>query len=142
MQVFIVGSPLETAMAMAGDTRRYNKQIIEVGQILDALNGKSAWSNHPCVLQYRGYEWWLDNYKKCLEGYAMGDIVRAEVYSILAGAIRPDWHTYEYYDQMKRRLYTKDPEHYKQWADLGESNCNWYFVDGEWQKYVNGKRVE
>ena len=140
MQVFIVGSPLETARALS--KRHLNNQINEAGIILAALNGAKAWSNHPCVLQYRGYEWWLDNYKKCLEGYAMGDIVRAKVYSILAGAIRPDWHTYEYYDQMKARLYTKDPKHYKQWAELGESDCNWYFVDGEWQKYVNGKRIE
>lgn len=143
MQVFIVGSPLETAKAMAGDTRRYNKQIIEVRQILDAINGKSVWRrDHPCVLQYRGYEEWLDDYKKCLEGYAMGDTIRASVYSILADGIRPDWHTQEYYAQMKRRLYTKNTEHYKQWADFGKSDENWYFVDGEWRKYVNGKRVE
>lgn len=140
MQVFIVGSPLETAMALDG--ARLRKQIIEVWQILDALNGAKAWSNHPCVLQYRGYEGWLDDYKNCLAGYAMGDTVRAEVYSILAGCIRPDWHTYEYYDQMKRRLYTKDPEHYKQWAYLGKSDCNWYFVDGDWRKYVKGERIE
>jgi hypothetical protein len=37
MQVFIVGSPLETAKAL--DNRRLNKQIIECQQILDALNG-------------------------------------------------------------------------------------------------------
>lgn len=43
---------------------------------------------------------------------------------------------------MKRRLYTKDQEHYKQWAHLGTSEENWYFVDGEWRKYVNGERVE
>lgn len=140
MQVFIIGSPLETARAL--DQKRLNRQIQETKVILAALNGAKAWSNHPCVLQYRGYEWWLDNYKKCLECYAMGDIVRAAVYSILADAIRTDWHTYEYYDQMKRRLYTKDPKHYKQWAELGESDCNWYFVDGEWRKYVNGKRIE
>lgn len=61
MQVFIVGTPLETAMAL--DSRRLNKQIIECQQILDALNGKKAWSNHPCVLQYRGYEYWLTIYR-------------------------------------------------------------------------------
>lgn len=54
----------------------------------------------------------------------------------------PHWHTQAYYDQMKRRLYTKDPEHYKQWADLGKSDENWYRVDGEWRKYVNGKRIK
>ena len=140
MQVFIVGSPLETARAL--DSRRLGKQIVECRQILDALNGAKVWSNHPCVLQYRGYEGWLDDYKKCLEGYAMGDTVRAAVYNILADGIRPNWHTQDYYDQMKRRLYTKDPEHYKQWADLAKSDENWYFVDGEWRKYINGKRIE
>lgn len=140
MQVFIIGTPFETAMALS--KRHLNNQINEAKIILDALNGAKAWSNHPCVLQYRGYEGWLDDYKKCLEGYAMGDTVRATVYNILADGIRPNWHTQEYYDQMKRRLYTKDKEHYKQWANLGESDCNWYFVDGEWRKYVNGKRVE
>lgn len=69
MQVFIIGSPLETAMAMDGDVRRYNKQIVECQQILDALNGKKAWSNHPCTLQYRGYEEWLWMYKEVLYEY-------------------------------------------------------------------------
>ena len=140
MQVFIIGTPLETAMAL--DSRRLNKQIIECRQILDALNGANAWSNHPCVLQYRGYEGWLRDYMKCLEFYVRGNVQVSAVWSILANDIRPDWHTQEYYDQMKARLYTKAPEHYKQWADLGESDCNWYFVDGEWRKYVNGKRIE
>lgn len=140
MQVFIVGSPLETAMAL--DPKRLNKQIIEGGQILDALNGVKAWSNHPCVLQYRGYEGWLDDYKKCLEGYAMGDTVRTTVYSILADGIRPDWHTQEYYDQMKRRLFEKDEEHYKQWSHLGKSLDNWYYIDGKFVKYRNGRKVE
>lgn len=47
-----------------------------------------------------------------------------------------------YFDQMKRRLYTKMPEHYNQWELLGESDVNWYFVDGEWRYYRGGKRIE
>jgi hypothetical protein len=148
MQVFIVGSPLETASALS--KRHLNNQINEAKIILDALNGAKAWSNHPCVLQYRGYEEWLRSYKECLEEcqegksddspdggfYGMRDASRhCEV-------CKPSFHTQEYYDQMKRRLYTKDKEHYKQWADLGESQENWYCVDGEWRKYVNGKRVK
>lgn len=140
MQVFIVGSPLETAMAL--DPKRLRKQIIECGQILDALNGKSAWSNHPCVLQYRGYEKWLEIYKGILMSHAKCEFGTAILSNMYANNYRPDWHTQDYYDQMKRRLYTKDKEHYKQWAYLGESQENWYFVDGEWRKYVNGKRVE
>ena len=140
MQVFIVGSLLETAMAL--DPKRLRKQIIECGQILDALNGAKAWSNHPCVLQYRNHKEWLIEYSRCLSAWKDNDNLTAFVAEQWCHQIRPPFHTQEYFDQMKRRLYTKDPEHYKQWADLGESNENWYFVDGEWRKYVNGKRVE
>ena len=140
MQVFIVGSPLETAMAL--DKRRRKKQWIEIEQILGALRGNKAWSNHPAVLQYRGYEMWLIYYRMVIEFLNMDMEVHADMASGMANKYRPDWHTQEYYDQMKRRLYAKDPEHYKQWEHLGKSDCNWYFVDGEWRKYVNGKRIE
>ena len=140
MQVFIVGSPLETAMAL--DSKRLRKQIIECGQILDALNGAKAWSNHPAVLQYRGYEGWLRGYLRVLECHRRGNTRLAAFFDVETEQVRPDWHTQEYYDQMKRRLYTKDSEHYKQWADLGKSEENHYFVDGSWRKYVNGKRKE
>lgn len=140
MQVFIVGSPLETAKAL--DPKRLNRQIQETKVILAALHGAKAWSNHPCVLQYRGYEEWLRGYLRVLECHRRGNTRLAAFFDVETEQVRPDWHTYEYYDQMKRRLYTKDPGHYKQWAYLGESVENWYFVDGEWRKYVNGKRVE
>lgn len=139
MQVFIVGNPLYTAMAL--DSRRLNKQVIECKQILDALNGAKAWSKHPCTLQYRGHELWLRNYMKCLDCYQRGDIFSAELFSGACDCIRPPFHTGEYFKQMKRRLYTKDPVHYEQWARLGESEDSWYFVDGEWRIYRNGKRI-
>lgn len=140
MQVFIIGSPLETAIVL--DAKRLNKQIIECKQILDALNGKKAWSNHPCVLQYRGHEKWLANYLNCLTLYKHQASIHAGVCSDLARMCTPQFHTQEYFDQMKRRLYQKNNNHYKQWAHLGESNENWYFVDGEWRIYENGKRVD
>lgn len=140
MQVFIVGSPLETAKALS--KRHLNNQINEASIILAALNGAKAWSNHPCVLQYRKHKEWLAAYSLCLESVVSKRDMEATIANAYAGMYRPDWHTQEYYDQMKRRLYTKNPERYKQWADLGKSDCNWYFVDGEWRKYVNGKRVE
>ena len=142
MQVFIVGSPLETARNMFGDTRRYNKQIIEVRQILDSLNGSKAWSNHPCTLQYRGHELWLYDYMRCLISYRDGRNTLADLYSGACDCIRPVFHTEEYFNQMKRRLYSKNKEHYKQWAYLGTSEVNHYFVDGEWRYYKNGKRVK
>lgn len=140
MQVFIIGTAIETAMVL--DKKRLNKQIVECQQILDALHGKSAWSNHPCVLQYKEHVQWLYEYKQCLEQFAMGRVHTPQRYSEFADKRRPPFHTQEYFDQMKRRLYSKNPEHYKQWAHLGESQVNWYFVDGEWRYYQNGKRIK
>lgn len=82
MQVFIVGSPLETAMALS--KRHLNNQINEAKIILDALNGAKAWSNHPCVLQYRGYEMWLGFYKYCLEYYEKGWLHDAKIENMYA----------------------------------------------------------
>lgn len=140
MQVFIVGSPLDTAKAL--DYRRLNKQIIECKQILDALNGAKAWSNHPCTLQYREHIIWLYDYMRCLKSYMSGDIFSAEMFSGACDCIRPSFHTQEYFDQMKKRLYSKDPIFYAQWMNLGTTEVNWYFVDGEWRYYKNGKRVK
>lgn len=140
MQVFIIGSPLETAKAL--DPKRLNKQIIECGQILDALSGFTAWRNHPAVLQYRGYEEWLEHYMACLEAHKMGNNNYARCCNRIANQMTPDWHTYEYYDQMKRRLFEKDEEHYKQWSHLGKSLDNWYYIDGKFVKYRNGRKVE
>lgn len=141
MQVFIVGSPLETAQIL--DKKRLNRQIQEAKVILDALNGAKAWSNHPCVLQYRGYEKWLENYRACLLRYYHGEIDRASTSNRWCEIIgKPPFHTQEYFDQMKRRLYAKDPVYYAQWVHLGESEDNWYFVDGEWRIYRNGKRIK
>ena len=52
MNVFIVGTPLETAAVL--DTRRLRKQIIECGQMLAALDGKTKfWRNHPALCNMR-----------------------------------------------------------------------------------------
>lgn len=134
MQVFIIGSPLETAKAL--DRRRLNKQIIECRQILDAINGKTkAWSNHPCTVQYRNHVEWLTAYELCLKSYMHGNDVHALIANVYANMKRPNFHTQEYIDNMKRRLYTKDHEHYKQFTHLGESYENWYWVDNKWKIY-------
>ena len=40
-----------------------------------------------------------------------------------------------------RRLYTKDPVHYQQFAQYGTSDVNWYFVEVKWLYYKNGKQI-
>lgn len=141
MNVFIIGSPFETAQAL--DMRRLNKQIIECQQILDALEGKKAWSNHPCTLQYRDHSEWLYAYMMCLIHCRDDTEWGREKWNEVALEYTPPFHTEEYFNQMKRRLYTKDPAHYAQWADLGTSDENWYWSPTEQKiiKYVNGKRV-
>lgn len=139
MQIFIIGSPIETADVL--DRRRLNKQIIECRQILAAIEGRSkAWANHPCVLMYRKHTSWLKNFLQCLES-ARHQYMAANIYSLNADRIRPPFHTEGYFNQMKRRLYTKDNEYYKQWSHLGESDVNWYCVDGEWRYYRGGRRI-
>lgn len=143
MQVLIIGTPFETAKVLS--KRHLNNQINEVGIILNALNGASAWSNHPCVLQYRGHEFWLRCYKRVLEEVQKsgGASIRSKYFNYRANEATPDWHTQEYYDQMKRRLYAKDKKHYNQFSEYGESECNWYWSqkDDKFIKYIKGKRI-
>lgn len=140
MQVFIIGTPLETAMAL--DEKRLNKQIIEARQILTAIDGHSeAWKNHPCTLMYHSCRDWLYSYERTLEHYRRGNPTLSKAWNEDAARKTPPFHTEAYFDQMKRRLFTKNQEHYSQWAHLGTSNENWYFVDGEWRYYCNGKRI-
>jgi hypothetical protein len=134
MQVFIIGSPYETAKVL--DKKRLNKQIIECKQIISAINSKTkAWRNHPCTIQYRNHLKWLIGYELCLRSYMRGDDAQALIASAYANIERPKFHTQEYFDNMKRRLYTKNHEHYKQFAHLGESYENWYWVDNKWKIY-------
>ena len=141
MQVFIIGTPLETAQVLS--ERHLNDQINEARIIIDALNGKKAWSRHPAVLQYRGHEKWLEHYLSCLVLYKNNASILAGVCSDLARMCTPEWHCAEYYTNMKKRLYTKNMEHYKQWESLGRSLENWYWSQEEnrFIKYINGKRI-
>ena len=140
MQVFIVGTPYETAKAL--DVRRINKQMIENQQIMDAILGSGkGWFNHPVVKSYKNHFHWLYYYNLCFFWYSRGDKPMAKKMSEQAMAFKPNFHIEEYFNQMKRRLFEKDEEYYKQWSYLGKSLDNWYFVDGEWVKYRNGKKI-
>lgn len=144
MQVFIVGTPYETAEAL--DIRRLNKQMIENQQIMDANlgDGTGWWHNHPVVKSYKKHFQYLYRYHLCLFWYKRGNKPMARKMSEQAMAFKPNFHTEEYFTQMKRRLFEKDEEYYKQWSYLGKSLDNWYWSDDEnkFIKYVDGKRIE
>lgn len=144
MQVFVVGSPLETAMAL--DKARLRKQIIECHQILAAIHGEGkGWIHHPVVLMYSepNSVRWLSMYADILEGYLDGS-TGLEMLNREAKTITPEFHTPEFIKQMKRRLYTKNPKEYERWADLGTSEDNYYWSPGRraWLMYRNGKLSE
>lgn len=142
MNVFIIGM---TAEAMANDTRRYNKQIVECNQMLNAIEGKTkSWRKHPCTIQYEKHRLWLDEYRLCFIAYREGKYARALLHSLIADFVKPSFHKEAFFTQMKRRLYTKSPNFYAQWAQLGCSLENWYWSPKEKRiiKYVDGKRVK
>lgn len=144
MQVFVVGSPLETAMAL--DPKRLRSQIREAHIILAAIHGEGkGWLHHPVVLMYSepNSVRWLSMYADILEGYLAG-YTGLEMADREAKAITPAFHTEKFLTQMKRRLYTKNPEHYKQWADLEESEDNYYWspTQQKWLVYREGKLIE
>ena len=155
MQVFCpFSSPLETAKCL--DPKRLNRQIQEAKVILNAISrqnfgtGKGLF-NHPIVKMYGNnfYYIWLERYYSCLLEYQKyiktKDIFHlhcSEDFSIICDKCKPLFLTEEFCIQHRRRLYTKDKEYYKQFAEYGESEENWYCIGGEIVKYINGKRIE
>lgn len=141
MQVFVpYPSPIDVAKCL--DKRRLRKQIIECDQILKAIYGQSeAWKNHPVVKMYSDYAAWLWYYRGVLEAYSRRNIRTAYEASRNAYIVRPPFLTSDFCNQHKRRLYTKAPELYPQFASYGKSDENWYFVDGRLKRYVKGKEV-
>ena len=137
MQVFIIGTVYETAKAL--DPKRLWKQILECDQIIAAIEGNAAWSNHPVVLMYRNHVDYLKLYRITLGLLRSGMFEEAMKNSEAAELLKPEFIGSYLTDQMKRRLYTKDKNYYSQWSDLGESDINYYFVDGKWLHYKNGK---
>ena len=142
MQIFLPYKDIfETAKCL--DNRRLNKQIIECRQILDAIDGAKAWCNHPIINMYKCNSAFVRLYMKVLEEYIHGYIDNATRWSDFFNkyCCFPHFITDDYCDQMKRRLYTKDPIYYKQFEKYGKSDVNWYFVEGKWLYYKKGKQI-
>lgn len=140
MQVFIVGTPLETAKNL--DPKRLNKQILECEQIKRAITtGTGAWSNHPVTKMYKEHLNWLEYYQQVFKSYKNNDMVSCNYWNERAVSLTPEFHTVEFLDQMKRRLFTKNNDFYSQWSYLGTSAVNWYYVENKWLYYINGKQI-
>lgn len=141
MQVFVpYPSPIDVVKHL--DRARRWKQFIEAGQILDAIEGRSSgWKNHPVTKMYAPYKEWLRRYRNCFGMWFSGQPDRAEFWSEQADLIRPPFLTDDFCNQHKKRLYTKSPESYQEFAEYGETEENWYVLDGQIVRYIGGKRV-
>lgn len=131
---------------MALDPLRLRSQLREAHVILAAIHGEvKGWIHHPVTLMYSepNSVRWLSMYADILEGYLDGSTGLIEA-DREAREITPAFHTPEFIKQMKRRLYTKNPEHYKDWAEFGESQDNYYWSPTKraWLMYRNGKLLE
>lgn len=155
MQIFIpYKSVIDIAKAMYNDKLRYNKQCLEIEQIQKAILGSNSWSNHPVTKMYKNHYDWLLYYKETFIAYkkfmnsksnneAIFNYNQALIWSDRADKVRPQFlNIRELLDAHKRRLYTKSPELYPQFAEYGTSEENWYVIDGQIVKYVNGKRIK
>jgi hypothetical protein len=128
-------------MALKGD-RRFLKQIQETKQILAAIYDPTrGYANHPVTKMYKNHTEWLYLYLKVFELVRDNNLFLARFTSFCADKCRPEWMTDELCDQHKRRLYTKAPHRYSQFAELGESLENWYVVENTLKKYINGKII-
>lgn len=143
MQVFICDKSLyQICEHMKLDRRRMNKQVIEAAQIILAIDGNyKSWRNHPVCLMYREHRDWLNFYRHCMACYLNGQYEYAKDSSNKADEITPSFISDEMVAQHRRRLYTKSPNLYPQFAEYGTSEENWYCVSGQIVKYVNGKRI-
>lgn len=141
MQVFVpYPSPLDVAKCL--DRKRLLKQITECKQILAAISGESrGWKGHPVTKMYARHESWLRWYMASLYFFNAGNEPEALFNSHFADIFRPPFLTEAFCDQHKRRLYTKAPNLYPQFASYGKSEENWYVVDGMVLRYENGKQV-
>ena len=141
MQVFVpFPSPFDVAKCL--DRKRLLKQVTECGQILSAISGASkGWRRHPVTRMYAPYFEYLNAYHACLLSYAHEDMDSAIQWNDYSFLVRPPFLTDEFCDQHKRRLYTKAPDLYPQFAGYGTSEENWYVVDGNLLKYINGKQI-
>lgn len=144
MQVFVpYPEPIKVAQCL--DAKRLNKQVIECRQILDAIDGKgNGWFHHPVTAMYKPYREWLSYYANCLDCFHKGLYEYARAWNKSANKIRPPFLTEGFCTQHKRRLFAKNHERYKQFAEYGASDENWYWDNETNQiiKYINGKRNE
>lgn len=140
MQIFLISEkPIDTAMTL--DSKRLNKQILECDWIIDGWKNNTKSTRHPVAKMYKDHLEWVELYKNCLKAWREGRHSEAQKYSDEALKLTPNFLCQAYFDNFKKRLYTKDSKFYKQFESYGATYENFYFIDNKWKIYVNGKCI-
>lgn len=157
MQTFLPHINIQES-AMALDSKRLNKQILEAYQILKVLSNASptgGWRNHPAVLMWKGHEYALRSYAYTMIGEAnrrgiktdknLANIQELEAaYGPNWGEDLPSWmkdraRMMRITTTHKARLFDKDPLFYARFGYAKHSvynqpccaGCNYYWVTHE-----------
>ena len=136
------------------DKKRLQKQLLEGRQILDILLDKpeARWRNHPAVLMWKGYEYYLYLYCKRMMEECVEQGINVEknalqlhrhIVTIMSRGLSEEppvwWVDGELQERIvvthRARLYVKKPEHYpqyEQWVGKAEtmrccSHCNYFW---------------
>ena len=167
MQTFTPYSDFE-ACARALDTKRLGKQRVEVIQIIRALTVPGyAWTSHPAVLMWKGYEEALGRYGLTMcdvwlelgfgdtcAGTIAADLKVAGIETIrsydqlLAAKALPPWlFTDEVQLSHRSSLSRKDPDHYRPMFPDVPDDLEYFWpvrspvvVERELRKIENAKR--
>jgi Pyrimidine dimer DNA glycosylase len=169
MQTFVPYSSFE-ASARALDPKRLGKQRVEVIQIVRALTVPGyAWTSHPAVLMWKGYEEALGRYglTMCEVWLELGfgdtcaatitedlravgiEVIRSYDELLAAGAL-PDWlFTDEVQRSHRSSLVRKDPDFYRPLFPDVADDIDYYWpvrsavvVERELRKIENAKKRE
>jgi len=136
MQIFLPFiNPKEVASVL--DPRRLNKQIIECDWILNAGVNNTRAQYHPIYKMYKDNLDFVKFYQECLIAYRGGNESLSKKCCNMALSVLPEFFkdAQWYFDNFKKRLYTKDPNYYALFESYGQSQVNYYYVDGEWLEY-------
>lgn len=134
------------------DRQRLNKQIVECGQIMDALSGLlvgdlvvgvgAGWHNHPATLMWRGYEDALVNYHNSMvEEWHSRGFTSHNLISISTRYRAPSWQGDErLHSSHRSNLLRKDPAYYGTYGWVEEPGLKYFWPTHhkEYQNVVQG----
>jgi hypothetical protein len=128
--------------AQALDNRRLNKQLVEVQQILKALDDPDyGWQNHPAVEMWRGYrqmlclygmacynEWqarWFRGQRGGKVTHKSGSFIVSQLWPKADRLARPPWLGGPIHATHRAALKHKDPAYYAGFRESAALDYHW-----------------